>query len=500
MPKKQQTRVLLTDTKVKAAQPEGTVVRIWDTKVSGFHLRITPAGSKSFCVTFQRPDGKKVNVTLGSAEAWPVDDPKAIKGDPRLLDANGDPKIGARTWAERLRTQHDQGKDVRVTVKAVRASQDLRALVKIWREDYRPSLKPTTQISYDSLLKDKGEGKGKAKPRVGPILSILGARQVKDLSYADVKELHRKVRQGRHVAKVKGADPVAKTLHHKDSQGGHITNANRAVAVLSRLMSIAEQEGWRPQGTNPCTHFKKSTEKPRSRVLGFAEYRALEQALVVMESASAEVKSSAGKERVKPAIPAASVKKEKPPECLQPQVADLIRFLALSGLRKSEALGLRFQDVDLERGVMRFEEHKTSVKSGTKVLPLNSHLRAIIHRRAAQRLGPFVFPGWKSNGPIVGLAKMWIRVAEVAGLQAVTPHDLRRTFMSTSMELGYPAAIGDALLGHSLGKIRDTYIHLGSQGIMAMASQEVADWTAAAMAGEGVKPGVKVAKVAKEAQ
>jgi integrase len=91
---------------------------------------------------------------------------------------------------------------------------------------------------------------------------------------------------------------------------------------------------------------------------------------------------------------------------------------------------------------------------------------------------------------------MWIRVAEVAGLEDVTPHDLRRTFMSTSMELGYPSAIGDALLGHSHGKIGDAYIHLGSEGIMATASQEVADWTAAAMAGVGVKPGVKVAKEA----
>ena len=53
------------------------------------------------------------------------------------------------------------------------------------------------------------------------------------------------------------------------------------------------------------------------------------------------------------------------------------------------------------------------------------------------------------------------------------------------------------LLGHSLGKIRDTYVHLGSQGIMATASQETADWIAAAMAGKSVKPGVKVAKMEK---
>ena len=74
----------------------------------------------------------------------------------------------------------------------------------------------------------------------------------------------------------------------------------------------------------------------------------------------------------------------------------------------------------------------------------------------------------------------------------VTPHDLRRTFMTTCTELGYPAAIGDALLGHSLGRIRDTYVNLGSEGIMATASQETADWVASALRGENPKPGVKI--------
>lgn len=35
------------------------------------------------------------------------------------------------------------------------------------------------------------------------------------------------------------------------------------------------------------------------------------------------------------------------------------------------------------------------------------------------------------------------------------------------------------------------------RGIMAKASQETADWIAAAMAGKSVKPGVKVAKAEK---
>jgi len=417
----------LTDTRVKDAKSGASVVRVWDSAVKGFHLRVTPAGAKSFCVAFQRTTGQKVNVTIGDARVWTVD--------------------AARKKATALRELHEAGKDVRAHIQEERSGQDVDALIKVWREDYRPSLKPSTQLSYNSLIKVV-------------ISPILGKRLVKDLNYQDVKDLHRKTKKG-----------------------GHETHANRAVAVLSRLISIAEKEGWRAQGTNPCGQLEKPSEKARSRVLSADEYLALEAALVALVSAG-EARKTDSKSKL---------------EKLDPQAADLIRFLALSGLRKGEALGLQFADVDLERGVMRFEDHKTSEQVGTKVLPLNSHLRTIIQRRSSQKLGAYIFPGRLLSGaPIVGLGRMWDRVMEASSLEDVTPHDLRRTFMSTSMELGYPAAIGDALLGHSLGKIRDTYVHLGSQGIMATASQETADWIAAAMAGAKVKLGVKVTKVEKD--
>ncbi len=58
-------------------------------------------------------------------------------------------------------------------------------------------------------------------------------------------------------------------------------------------------------------------------------------------------------------------------------------------------------------------------------------------------------------------------------------------------------AIADTILCHSLGRIRDTYVRLDLGGILAVASQETADWIAAAMAGKPVKVGEKIA-VAKE--
>jgi integrase len=311
------------------------------------------------------------------------------------------------------------------------------ALVKVWETDYKGKLKESTQ--------------GPCASRVKIILKHLGNRLVKDMSLADVKALHRKV--------MKGVDGEK-----------HEVNANRVVGMLSRLFTIAEKEGWRPVGSNPCMQFEKPSEQSRERIFNAEELGRLEAGITSLVAAKK----------------------------LDPQAGDLFRFLALSGLRKGEALGLRLTDVDLDHGLMRFEEHKTAEKAGVKVLPLNSHLQAIVQSRAKVIQGPYMFPGYKENSHIVGDGKMWDRVVLSAGLVNVTPHDLRRTFMSVCTELGYPMTIGDALLGHSLGKIRDTYVHLGSEGIMATASQETADWIAAAMAGKKVKAGVKMAKAEKD--
>ena len=222
--KQKRTSIKLTDSRVLALRPGMTVLRVWDSIVSGFHVRVTPAGSKSFCVTFQRTDGKKVNVTIGACGSWSTED--------------------ARERARELRKLHDEGRDARAHVQSERKVQDLTALVDLWRQDYKPKLRTTTQASYESILKTV-------------ILPALGSRFVKDLTYQDVKALHRK------------------------ESRDHQTNANRAVAVLSRLLSIAEKERWRPYGSNPCGQVEKPTLKPRQRILSASEYARLETAMVV---------------------------------------------------------------------------------------------------------------------------------------------------------------------------------------------------------------------------
>ncbi len=412
--------VKLTESRVKAMRPGANVICLWDSVVPGFHARIYKSGAQSYAVRFQRPDKTKVVVTIGAVGVFSLD--------------------AARENARKLRELHDNGKDARAHMKDQRGAKDLTALASLWRDDYRDKLKPTSQCSYDSIIKVI-------------ILPAIGSRLVKDLDYPSVKDLHRKVSK---------VQPVG---------------ANRMITVLSRLMNIAEMEGWRPRGTNPCVRFPKTKETSCQRILTAAELARLEAAMAGLEEA--------GK--------------------LDQVAADLFRVLALSGLRIREASHLKWRDINLTKNTMTITDHKTAATMGPKVLPLNQPLRDVLKRRAGFKLGAYVFPGLKEgtldtdgkriSAPIVGLRKMWLRVLKVKGcnLKDVTPHDLRRTFMTTCTELGYPPAIGDTLLGHSLGKITDTYTRLSTDGILSSASTDTALWIAAAMRGAKPKNGEKVA-------
>lgn len=471
MAKKQQATIAtLTDTRVKDAKAGTSVIRIWDTDTTakGFHLRITPAGAKSFAMALQvKGETRKVNITIGDATAWTVDEARARAAELRKIHRDtGD--VGKWLEEEEARKAELAAAEAQAAKeKEHESTRTLNAWAEVWRKKYKERLKPTTQASYESLLKHQ-------------VLPLLGERLVKDIDVKDVRRLHKTV-----------------------VEEGYETSATRAVAVLYSLLKAAEEneeDGWRTDDSKTWKGFKMPGGNERKRTLTPRECAALEAALVAL--VAAERPKVVEKLFEKKKTRKKEVNQPEPEQVipLEPQAADLIRFLALSGLRKGEALGLRFADVDLEQSTMSFKDHKTSGDTGVKVLPLNSHLRAIIQRRAQQqKIGDFVFPGrLRSKSPIVGLAHMWTRVVKAAQLVDVTLHDLRRTFYSTVTKLTMSFDVADILTGHSLPKVRRVYgIDPHESPIVIQASQDASDWIAAAMAGHEVKPGVKVVKKAK---
>jgi len=400
----------LSDYFVERLKPGLNDRKVWDADIPGFGIRVTPKGKKSWIVQFDR-HGKKVVATLGSSKTMNEE--------------------SAREKAKELRGLHKDGIDILAHLKQKTTAPDMATVINTWETNYSGSLKPSTAASYKSIIKTC-------------ILPRLGKRLAKDLTLDDVREFH-------------------KALQSTPTQ------ANRAVAVLSRLLTIAEAEGWR-ETVNPCHKFRRPTETGKQRTFSVGEFARLGKALTDLVFANK----------------------------LDESFADLVRFIALSGLRSGEALDLTWDAVNEDRNVMRFDFHKTDA-GGTKpkVLPLNTHLKKILKRRGTQKIGTHIFPSAVTGGRYKGVGKSWDRIREWAKLEAVksevpTLHDLRRTFRSHCGELGFPDSVGETLLGHSLGKVKDTYIQYKPDGILGEASQATADWIAAALRGGKPKVGERV--------
>lgn len=444
------------------AAPGTKQVFLWDARCRGFCLRITPqrldpgtngsikvGGSKSFWLKLTRTltgsDGKKTVratwVRIGSFMAGHQED--------LTVEV-------ARKRAEKLKDAHEQGQDVRAMRTEQKNPDDLAKLAQIYLADHAfTDLRESSQKSIRSYLNNH-------------ILPTLGKRYVRDLTNLDMRKLYAQVR--------------------KDTS---IVTANRVIALMSVLIGFAVEQGMRPDGKNPCSKLKK-TEVPRERVLSRAELKKLGEVL-----GRAEANWS-----LKP--------KPKNACLISPVAADALRFLATTGLRLGEVLPLKWGDVDLDNATMRFANHKTSKKSGTKRLPIPPVALQILKLRKAaceasdkkegkvKELNPFVFRGQKAGGHLIGLERIWLRVREEIGLGTTSNegearlHDLRRTYHSTCVELGFGKMIGDLLLGHSIGRVHDAYTNISTVGILLQAATDVSNWIQAAMAGFDPEIGKKI--------
>jgi integrase len=157
------------------------------------------------------------------------------------------------------------------------------------------------------------------------------------------------------------------------------------------MFNLAERWGWRPDATNPVRHIEKYRENRRQRFLSEVEMADLGKALREVELEGSEL----------------------------PSAIAAIRYLILTGCRRGEALGLRWEELDFERGVARLGDSKI----GPKTIVLNAPTRALLHDQP--RDSEWVFPGRYGHGPLVGLTRPWHRVREAAGLEGVRLHDLR---------------------------------------------------------------------------
>ncbi|MAM72038.1 MAG: integrase [Gammaproteobacteria bacterium] len=128
----------------------------------------------------------------------------------------------------------------------------------------------------------------------------------------------------------------------------------------------------------------------------------------------------------------------------QETTRDYLHFLLFTGLRRSEAALLTWEDIDFNEKVIHIPDTKNKEPHA---LPMSDFLKDLLKRRKKMNLSEWVFPSPRTLGPLKEPKTALKRIETVSGIK-IRLHDLRRTFITIAESLDIPAYALKRLLNH----------------------------------------------------
>ena len=133
-----------------------------------------------------------------------------------------------------------------------------------------------------------------------------------------------------------------------------------------------------------------------------------------------------------------------------------IRFIAMTGCRKNEALTLQWSWIDFDHNIVKLPDSKT----GQKVRHLGASAIELI-KSLPRMVGSSLVSASASGGDTpISLYKVWDDIRAEANLLDLRIHDLRHNFASLAVSSGQSLYLVGKLLGHSQAQTTQRYAHL----------------------------------------
>lgn len=134
-----------------------------------------------------------------------------------------------------------------------------------------------------------------------------------------------------------------------------------------------------------------------------------------------------------------------------PIIRDYLLLVLFTGMRRSEAAGLRWDDIDFEGLSLRVKD----TKNGKPLqIPLNSFLLGLLKRRHEESENKYVFPGTGRTGHLVEPKRAIDNVTKKTGIP-FSSHDLRRTLLSIGTDEYIHPYVLKALVNHTIAERKD---------------------------------------------
>lgn len=211
------------------------------------------------------------------------------------------------------------------------------------------------------------------------------------------------------------------------------SSINRAIAALSDLMRHAELMGLRTVGTNPCKGLRRHASDFKANYLSDAQYGALGEVLREMATAA-------------------------------PAAVACLRFLALTGCRRSEALTLEWGWIDGPRAAL------PDAKAGPKAIWLGRPVQRLLAKLPRTSLRVFAHADGRPVSD-VDLDEVWNNVRARLGLPNLRLHDLRHSLASAAIGRGHSLDAIGGILGHLDRRSTAGYAHLNTAPVVAASAR-----------------------------
>jgi integrase len=345
-------------------------LKFWDDELRRFGIIVLPSGRRTYCIEYRNTTRIQKRVKIG------------VHGQITAEEA--------RNLARIQLGQVAHGEDVATQSRQMRNSPTFIDLANDYLEHHGPKKKERSLNEDKKLLKSV-------------LLPALGSLRVDAIDRRKVEKLHLS---------------LARTPYH----------ANRTLALLSKMFSLAISWGW--IDTNPARGILKYHEEKRDRWLNHEEMQRLWSVL------------------------------DNYPRHIS---AYLFKFLLLTGARKGEAMQATWDQFDLEKRLWRKPSHLTKQKK-TEYLPLSEKaLKILTEIKELSGSSKFVFPKNGGDQPIKEPRTLWKIVTQKANLENVRIHDLRHTHASHLVSSGLSLSIVGKLLGHTQASTTQRYAHLADE-------------------------------------